>query len=346
MLRPLARDQLLREIVEIACAARTWSRRDFAHSQADLLQTLTRHRLDALFYDSVHKQPTLQGLFSDEILDRLRDRTKQITAVTMLQEQAALRAAQALAKHHIPHVFYKAAHLRRLVYISRSLRPADDIDVIVRPEDHMATRTALLAAGFASVPKKSLTTHEETLAWHGAHVDLHWGLLRPGRARVDITHEVVAKGSELSGLCVPSIEHELVILLVGTALGDYVTARLIRAVDIDRLIRQTRPDWGIVLTLLQRMGLQTAAWATLAWTRSWFETPLAAEVWRELAPGRLRQVYLRAWLELDPWQVYMKRPTLARLGFSLALQQGGADVLRSVARRALASLRAGPQDSC
>src|SRR5690606_12678536 len=162
-------------------------------------------------------------------------------------------------------------------------------------------------------------------------LDLHWSPFRPGRARYNPTPLLLKGSRNLQGVSVLSPEHELFLLLIGTALADYVTARLIRAVDIDLVIRQAKPNWGDVLALCASSGLATAAWCTLRWVHDWMQTPVPEQVWKALEPSHLRRAYLERWLAADPWQTYALHPLFAQVAFSLALHDKWSDALVAVA---------------
>jgi hypothetical protein len=119
-------------------------------------------------------------------------------------------------------------------------------------------------------------------------------------------------------------------MLVHPAITDYVTGRLISAVDLDLWLRRGQIPWDEVIGILRRIGLRTAAWAMLRWTRALLGTPVADDVMRALAPSALRQKYLESWLRHHPARLYTRRPWLVRGAFSLALQDGVRDAGRAV----------------
>jgi hypothetical protein len=117
---------------------------------------------------------------------------------------------------------------------------------------------------------------------------------------------------------------------VHPAITDHVTGRLVSAVDLDLWLRKRQVRWDEVTQLLGRIGLRTAAWAMLVWTRSLLGTPVPGEIWRELAPSTLRMRYIEYWLGLDPARLYGRQPWLVRGLFSLALQDRVRDAARAV----------------
>ena len=141
-------------------------------------------------------------------------------------------------------------------------------------------------------------------------------------------------------LWAPSDLDNTFIALVHPAITDYVTGKLVRAVDLDRWVRTHDLDWDGVVHLLSEMGLRTAAWAMLIWTQSLFDTPVPESVVRRIAPAPWRARYLERWLDLDPTRVYRGHPWLARGGFNLLLHDQVRDAVRATTEYWAARLRA------
>jgi hypothetical protein len=104
----------------------------------------------------------------------------------------ATAAETALTRAGIPWVWIKGAVLRERLYSEPFRRPADDLDLLVRPGDRQGAIAALAAAGFRERPDPANLTHETTLALGSAALDLHWSLMRPARLRRDPTDDFIA----------------------------------------------------------------------------------------------------------------------------------------------------------
>ena len=269
------------------------------------------------------------------------DRQRQAnTAIALAQSQLAKEASLALEAAGIRHAFVKGIHLRYSIYQHPSHRPSDDIDLVVAAADQNQAIAALQGAGFTR-HRKANETHETTLHKGGSTVDLHWRMFRPGRSRQDFVPRLLESRLVERGLPVCDDLHTSLLLTVGPAIGDYVTARLIRAVDLDRWIRAGRAPWQPFVQVVHQAGLGVAAWAMLTWTRSLLFTPVPDVHLRRLQPSRLGAAYLRGWIALDPAWVYHRWPLLARAGFSLALHDSWRDLPRALLGKALGSVRSG-----
>lgn len=299
-------------------------------SNSQILALLDRHRVGGLWFAALRRGDGNNAAQLARFGEMLGERQRGEAARALQQDAMALKAGQVLQGVGVCHAFFKAVHLRRWLYTASSLRPATDVDVMVQPHDRVRARLALIQAGFELASTKE-ATHEETYFWREGYLDLHWSPFRPGRTRRDVASLVLRNRRELRGLWVLSVHDELLLLLLSTALADYVSARLIRAVDIDGIIRRASVDWGAVVSAAREFGLATAAWCTLRWVHDWMQTPVPEQVWKALEPSHLRRAYLERWLSADPWQTYALHPLFAQVAFSLALHDKWSDALVAVA---------------
>jgi hypothetical protein len=301
------------------------------HSQTaeQVAQALASDQVDQLFLHAT-RAGGLASRFPPRVLDLLTTRRLVVAAEAIRQEHMLGDARDLLDKGDAAHVVLKGALVRQLLYAKPYLRPSGDVDLLIAPASAPGAIRHLQGQGFVATLATHSDTHEIWLERHGVGIDLHWSLLRPGRMRVNITPEILANRVRRGELWSPNDTHLTVAMLVHPAITDHVTGRLISAVDLDRWLRQTAVEWNAVIEVLGRIGLRTAAWAMLRWTHGLFDTPVPEEVWRALAPPRLRQRYIDAWLHRDPGRLYARRPNLVRGAFSLALQDRVSDAARAL----------------
>jgi hypothetical protein len=262
-----------------------------------------------------------------ELLDRRR---LSVAANVIRQEHLLGEASALLDEHGMAHVVLKGALVRQILYAKPHLRPSVDVDLLIAPTDAPRVVRLLQQHGFALHQAPHWDTHEASLSRHGVDLDLHWNLLRPGRMRHDIAAELLAGRVRRGGLWSPDDRHLTVVMLIHSAITDYVTGPLVSVVDLDRWLRRCQVRWDEVIGLLERIGLRTAAWTMLRWTCSLFATPVPDDVVRTLAPSWLRQKYIETWLGQHPARMYRQWPNLVRGGFSLALQDRASDVARAL----------------
>lgn len=286
-----------------------------------------------------------QVLVSDELRSELLAARRLATARYLLQRRAAVHASACLSAAHVAHVVFKGAAVREHLYCDPALRPAVDVDVLIAPDDRDAAIRALVQAQLRFLGSRQTISHEASLRDRYVTIDLHWALFRPGRGRCELTPWLLETARPRGPLCVLSDDAELLVTLVHPAFTKYVNgraARLIRVVDLDRMLRAARPDWDWILSLIDAAGLGTAAWAVLHWQRTLMDTPIDPAVLRRLEPRRLQRRYLAYWIDHQLPARLGAIPGLVQAAFSLLLHEHAGDALRAMVQLAKARRAAGP----
>lgn len=293
-----------------------------------ILEALRKDHVDQLVLHTAAARGLLARL-PERLVKSLTDRRLAVVGTTLRQEQVLAEASAQLDEAGVDHVVFKGALLRHILYSEPHLRPCMDVDLLV---SHRALPNAILALkqrGFAVQRPVQRGGHELILTRQRVHIDLHSAPIRRCRMRRDVTEDLLARRVRHGPLWSPSDSDNTALTLVHPAITEYVTGRLVRAVDLDRWLRSRSIDWDRVLGRLSEMGLRTAAWAMLRWTCWLFHTPLSVAVRSELEPPSWHAWYFEQWLALDPAKVYAHHPWMARGGFSLALHDGIRDAGRA-----------------
>ncbi|WP_367116320.1 nucleotidyltransferase family protein [uncultured Lamprocystis sp.] len=304
-------------------------------------QMLAAQGLSSLWYELVTRN-ALQG--TGGLGDILRNRRLAAAASYRLQHRTVIRVGTCLNQEDIPCALIKGAAVREKLYVDPSVRPADDIDIVVAAEHRDAAIRALCGYGMTFSANRDNVSHAATLLDGPVAVDLHWHVLRPGRSRFDLVPTLLETVGQERGLPLLGDDANLLVLLVHPAFAKYVngcTAKLIRVIDLDRMLRTTQPDWDWILPLIGAAGLRTAAWAVLHWQRSLLDTPVDPTVLRYLEPGRLQRRYLTSWIDHRLTARLNVVPGLVQWAFTLALHERPGDALRFILQRAKARLEAG-----
>jgi len=272
--------------------------------------------------------------------DALRE-ARMGAAMGYLAQRAALERLDRLFEAEaIPYVAMKGTHVREGVYPDPALRPASDIDVLIAPANRRRAARVLIDAGYAVHAAPANISHEATFSQGMVDIDLHWHILRPGRTRIDLTGELLARRRRVNGLWGLSDQDVLFLMLTHPAFAKYVCSPnmgLARVADFLLWIQRRPVDWPAVLRLLERAGLKTAAWTLLSWFRMLAPSDVHGilDGWLDsVRPGALRAAYLRQWLAHDLPTRWLDRPLLIQLGFTLPLHDRVGDV-----RHALHGLR-------
>ena len=291
--------------------------------------------LGAWWHHSLQSNGLLASLPPDTV-DALRQARMAAAAGYLVQRAALDRLDPLFEAQAIPYVVMKGVHVRECAYPEPALRTASDIDILVAPTDRRRAARSLLDAGYTVHPEPANISHEATFSLGPVDIDLHWHILRPGRTRIDMTAELLARRQRTNGLWGLSDNDTLFLMLTHPAFAKYVCSPnmgLGRVADF-LLWNQRRPaDWPAVLQLLDRAGLKTAAWTMLNWYRMLAppDEGAALDAWiKSVRPGRLRTAYLHQWLVHDLPSRWLDRPILIQLGFTLPLHDRPGDAMHAL----------------
>ena len=291
--------------------------------------------LGALWHHSLQSNGLLESLPPDTI-DALRQ-ARMSSTVGYLAQRAALNTLDRVFEEEgVPYVVMKGAHVRECVYPDPALRPASDIDILIAPSSRRRAARLLLDAGYTAHVDPANISHEATFSQKMVDIDLHWNILRPGRTRVDLTAELLARRQRINGQWGLSDSDTLFLMLTHPAFAKYVCSPnmgLGRVADFLLWIQRKPVDWPAVLQLLERAGLKTAAWTMLNWFRMLAPPYVHAtlDAWIDsVRPCRLRSAYLQQWLLHDLPSRWLSRPLLIQFGFTLPLHDRPGDVLHAL----------------
>ena len=190
-------------------------------------------------------------------------------------------------------------------------------------------------------------SHEVAIFDGHVHVDLHWRLFRPGRSRFELAATLLERRQRRSDLWLLDDSANLLVMLVHPAFAKHVcgpAAKLVRLVELDRLIREAKADLEWVLAVVPKAGLRTAAWSTLYWLRALLDTPVDERLLRRLRPGRLHRAYLAYWIDHDLPTRLAGIPFAVQGAFTLALHDRPADAFKAATTFAATVLKRGREN--
>jgi hypothetical protein len=300
------------------------------------LNLLLTQDLGPLWHHALQSHRLLESL-PPATVGALRE-ARLSAAMGYLAQRAALEELDRLLEAEgIPYVAMKGAHVRECVYPDPALRPASDIDLLIAPADRRRAAHVLLDAGYTVHADPANISHEATFSQGAVDLDLHWHMLRPGRTRIELTGELLARRQRTNGLWGLSDTDTLFLMLTHPAFAKYVCSPnmgLARVADFLLWVQKRPGDWPAALRLLERAGLRTAAWTMLSWFRMLAPADAHPTLDRwidSVRPGRLRAAYLRQWLERDLPTRFLQRPFLIQFGFTLPLHDRPGDVTHALA---------------
>jgi hypothetical protein len=228
-----------------------------------LLDVIAYHRLDGLAQRAVARLP--QDAIDPWLRSSLKRRSQRIAAATLSQALALADVLESLARASIPVAVMRGLRTVEAIYGDRSLRPFEDHDLLVLPEDRDSARNVLQRLGY------------EEQAWGlfrrgGVILDLHVDPLgshrRPSRQAVFPVSLRSLFSRATPGLVAgaPSLlfEPEDEILLLALHVVKHSFDRLIRLADVAHFVHRRRGDldWD----LLFRRARSCGASRILGWT--------------------------------------------------------------------------------
>jgi hypothetical protein len=229
-------------------------------SPADLPRLLDRiafHRIDGLAHRALSRLP--QESLDPWLRASLKRRAQRFAAATLSQALALAEILEGLARAAIPVVVMRGVRTVEAIYGDASLRPFEDHDLLVLPEDRDAARSVLLHRGY------------EEQAWGlfrrgGVIVDLHVDPLgarrRPSRQTLlpVQVRSLFARAS--AGLVagapslLPALEDDL--LLLAIHLVKHSFDRLVRVADLAHFVHRRRAslDWVLLCRRAEACGAE------------------------------------------------------------------------------------------
>lgn len=274
---------------------------EFPFEEAAVLRGAVRERVAPL----IHRASSEHRL-GDPLPRDFRSECERLYYGTLRKNAVALEVGEALL-HSLASEGIEAAPLKGWaftsgpapLYADPGVRPMDDLDLIVRPEEREKAGAALARCGFALATGGAAALrggHE--VAFHrelaGVHlfVELHWAWAGPE----SLMREFAVAGDRfLDELCEPTREGFRrptwtgALLFAAVHAARHALSRWIWLVDVHRLLLRRELSWEEVAEAAVRWRVRRPLYAALAATRELLRTPVPKELLAALAPGPLRR---------------------------------------------------------
>jgi hypothetical protein len=303
-----------------------------ASGEADFITFLVQQGLAPLWDEQVARVDSSLP-FSQEAITKLHESRLHTTGNYLLQHHSLQLARNTLDEANIPHVITKGSHTRELYYDTPALRPALDIDMLVKPEDRLDAIKAFQAQGFTFHALAENISHECNLVKGNTAIDLHWDIMRPGRTREPMVTELLDNRVDYGSHWGLSHGATLFLMLVHPVFTKYTTtpyASLVRLVDLAQLLHRHPESAEDAVPILHKAGLATAGWITLTWLDLLTDSPQARSLAEKIEPGRVRRKYLHQWLANNLSTRLLRNPLLIQLAFTLPAHDTFKDAVRAL----------------
>lgn len=210
--------------------------------------------------------------------------TRQATLWDMEQD----RVLTGLERTGIRPLVLKGAALRRWVFAKPVERAMGDLDILVARDEVPAVLDSLRELGYRSPYTEAARSgfrshhhHERVTHPNGFHVEVHWGLTRPGAPMALDAERFLERSRTVRGprgreVRVPSPE-DMVIHTVSQSQQGQVR-ELRRLVDLDRVVAAETVDWDYVRREATRARLLPALCVTHRLTALLLGTPVPGDL--------------------------------------------------------------------
>jgi len=290
-----------------------------------IAQGLTGHWLVRMRQEAIAKESVFfTVLRRQEKLDAMR---------YLAQRRAIAIAEEHFSAQNIPYAVMKGAHVRELLYENAAIRPSVDVDILIAPEDRFKVVEIFTRAGFALKINPATVSHEVSLSDNLTGIDLHWHVLRPGRAQGYLAQEMLERRGRCRNFSALRPEDELFLLLFHPVFTKYLTtphARLANIADLFLWGQRLAIDWRELCRLCARHRFTTAAWLTASYLRLLTDTPVFDDFISMMRPGTVKAAWLGHWLRADYSSRFLNQPWLIQLLFTLPAHDRCRDVLRFI----------------
>ena len=274
-----------------------------------------------------------QGYVSDGSLFAiiLRQREKIDVMRYLGQRRTIGIVAERFAEKKIPYAVLKGAHVRELLYANPAIRPAIDVDILIAPSDRFKAVELLTMAGFSLRINPATISHEASLVDSFTSIDLHWDILRPGRACRTLASDMLARRGVCQDFAALHPEDELFLLLFHPVFSKYLTtphARLASIADLFLWGQKLPIDWRELCRLCARHRFSTAAWLTASYVRLLTDTPVFDDFIAMMRPSPLKAAWLSQWLGKNFSARFLDQAWFIQFFFTLPAHDRYRDALR------------------
>jgi len=242
-----------------------------------------------------------------------QDQSRNIVVQQLLTELEIGDLQRLLNEDGIDFLVLKGPHLGNTVYPDSLDRIYEDLDILVRPEQHIAALAILSSHGYRTVDPEPNRLETARISYHvqlrsprGLLVELHRHLSRFDRYPVDI-EQLFARsvpfrigGVTAHGLC-PS---HLIVQLVIHVLKSYFIVDYKHFLDIALVTRVELLDWDYIVDLLELSGAAGGGFYVLMAACKLSNAIVPDEVLERLRPRLIRRAWLDRYITVGTFPIY------------------------------------------
>jgi len=260
-----------------------------------------------------------------------------------VQMQSAAEIGAALKEAAIPCVFAKGVAFTATIYDTPGVRPFNDQDLLIRPEDLRKTDEILRRLGFVLSADRShpfeVSYRRERLPGYPVSLDLHWDFASPdalqAAERIPVA-EILSRAQWVGAIPVPAPEDSL---LLATANLIRKSAEPVMLIADYARLSKLNIDWSQVAARARAWGLSSGVWLGVKLAAEMFGTAMPTEI-TALEPSSWRREWLLKHTRGERiWQSNRQSTFRYRIVFKLMCLNSFGEVLTVAAAMPRAVLR-------
>ncbi len=254
-------------------------------------ELVRRHRLSALFHRELPDDTPLPS----PVLGNWEDEYHRQLARTVLEQDCLSRILEAFARSGIKSIVLKGPHLAQVYYPHPALRPCDDIDLLIQPDDRLHAARIVHVLGFTSL-EENATAEKFSQANTRIFLEVHTELQTPDRRNpsFEIKIEDFWKNSlptqivdQPTRVLSPTIN----LLYLSAHLSHHGFSRMIWFYDLFQVMEKSGEsiNWGRLIEKAHGYQCVGQIYYSLLHTGYFFGKTVPEEVLKELAPTPIKR---------------------------------------------------------
>ncbi|MEA1928800.1 MAG: nucleotidyltransferase family protein [Candidatus Auribacterota bacterium] len=254
-------------------------------------ELVRRHRLSALFHRELPDDTPLPS----PVRDKWEEEYHRQLARTVLEQDCLSRILEAFTRSGIKSIVLKGPHLAQEYYPHPALRPSDDIDLLIQPEDQIPAGKIIRKMGF-SIVEESATAEKFSQADTGIFLEVHTGLQTPDRRNpsFEIKIEDFWRSSlpaQIADQPTRVLSPTINLLYLAAHLSHHGFSRIIWFYDLYLVIKKSGDslNWDELIEKTHRYRCVGQVYYSLLHTGYFFGKTAPNEVLKELAPGPIKR---------------------------------------------------------
>lgn len=254
-------------------------------------ELVRRHRLAALFHRKLPSDTPLPS----PVWENWEKEYHHQLARTVLEQDCLSRILEAFARSGIKSIVLKGPHLAQEYYPHPALRPCDDIDLLIRPDDRLRASRTVQTMGFTSL-EETATAKKFSQENTGIFLEVHTDLQTPDRRNPSFEIEIKdfwesSLPAQIADLPARVLSPTINLLYLAAHLSHHGFSRIIWFYDLYLVMEKSGDslNWDRLIEAAHRYQCAGQVYYSLLHTGYFFGKTAPEEVLKQLAPVLMKR---------------------------------------------------------